>query len=336
MAGKIFGTLGPGAAVFAFTFWTLCTPVWAAELHHYVFFNLDRERIHEPSFLDTKAFDGAQIKYTWKQLEPEQDKYDFAMMQSDLDFLKTHGKRLFVQLQDVTFDPKTNCVPQYLTTEATYHGGVAREYTDTSNTAQGCVARRWDPAVQERYAKLLNALGQQFDGKIEGINLPETAIEFGESGKKFPPGFTPAVFKDAVITNMKALKKAFPTSVCIQYANFMPGEWLPYNDKSYLQSVYRCAQENHVGVGGPDLLPGKKGQMNNGYKFIHEIRDAVPVGIAVQDGNYSHINPATKKRITIPQLNDFAKTYLGANYIFWCQEEPFYSRDLIPYERHSR
>ena len=165
----IFGIFGPGVAAFATTFLISCTPAWAAELHHYVFFNLDRERIHEPSFLETKAFDGAQIKYTWKQLEPEQDKYDFAMIQSDLDFLKTHGKRLFIQLQDVTFDPKTNCVPQYLTREAKYHGGVAQEYTDTSNTAQGCVARRWDAAVQERYAKLLSTLGQQFDGKIEGL-----------------------------------------------------------------------------------------------------------------------------------------------------------------------
>jgi hypothetical protein len=119
-------------------FFLACSCAWAAELHHYVFFNLDRERICEPSFLKTKAFDGAQIKYTWKQLEPEKDKYDFAMIQSDLDYLNTHGKRLFIQLQDVTFNPKTNCVPRYLTEDAQYHGGVAVEYGDTDKTAQGC------------------------------------------------------------------------------------------------------------------------------------------------------------------------------------------------------
>ena len=36
------------------------------------------------------------------------------------------------------------------------------------------MARRWDPPVQERFHKLLLALGKEFDGKVEGINLPET------------------------------------------------------------------------------------------------------------------------------------------------------------------
>jgi len=60
------------------------------------------------------------------------------------------------------------------------------------------------------------------------------------------------------------------------------------------------------------------------------VRTTVPVGIAAQEGNYSYINPATKKRITIAEMIDFAQKYLGAKYIFWCTEEPFYTRDLIP------
>ena len=60
------------------------------------------------------------------------------------------------------------------------------------------------------------------DGKIEGVNLPETAVDFGESGRLFPKGFTPKGYRDAVVSNMAALKRAFPRSVTIQYANFMP------------------------------------------------------------------------------------------------------------------
>jgi hypothetical protein len=41
-----------------------------------------------------------------------------------------------------------------------------------------------------------------------------------------------------IITNMKALKQAFPKSVAMQYANFMPGEWRPTEDKGYLRAVY--------------------------------------------------------------------------------------------------
>ena len=66
-----------------------------------------------------------------------------------------------------------------------YRGGVAIQYlTDDDDKVirqDGYVARRWDPNVADRYYKFLGELGMQFDGLIEGINLPETAVGFGES-----------------------------------------------------------------------------------------------------------------------------------------------------------
>jgi hypothetical protein len=149
--------------------------------------------------------------------------------------------------------------------------------------------------VRERFHKLLFALGKEFDGKIEGINLPETSVMFGESGKLFPKGYGFEIYRDAVIDNMKALKRAFPKSVAMQYANFMPGEWLPKRDKSYLRSVYKEAGELKLAVGGPDLLPYKPGQMNHSYLLIKESAGIVPTGIAVQDGNYEYTNPKTRQ-----------------------------------------
>lgn len=67
------------------------------------------------------------------------------------------------------------------------------------------MARRWNPAVQERFHRLLFALGHEFDGKVEGVNLPETAVGFGESGRWFPRGFTPEIYRDAIMTNMTIL-----------------------------------------------------------------------------------------------------------------------------------
>ena len=49
-------------------------------VHHYVFFAHERERIAEKSFLDTPAFEGAQLKYTWRELEPEKDDYDLSLI----------------------------------------------------------------------------------------------------------------------------------------------------------------------------------------------------------------------------------------------------------------
>jgi hypothetical protein len=308
----------------------------AEEIHHYVFFDRDRERILESSFLETSVFEGTQLKYSWRELETEKDSYNLTIIRNDLNILTSKGKKLFIQLQDVSFDTSIINVPQYLLNDEIYHGGADLQYSyhgdDEQNAVpEGWVARRWDPAVRERFHKLMDTLGKEFDGKIEGINLAETSVSFGESGRLFPKGFTFETYKDAIIANMKALKKAFQKSVTIQYANFMPGEWLPWTDRSYLLQVYQIAVELGVGVGGPDLLPYKKGQMNNSYGFIKDTDGKVPAGVAVQWGNYEHVNPKTGKRITISEIYEFGRDYLKLEYIFWCTQEPYYSGKGFPF-----
>ena len=307
----------------------------AKPVHHYVFFNMDRERITEESFLATKAFEGAQLKYTWRELEPQKDVYDFSAISKDLAFLTSKGKKLFIQLQDVTFNARRVFVPEYLRTDE-YNGGVAPQYEIANNdeehaTIAGWVAKRWEPKVQDRFHKLLAALGKEFDGKIEGITLAETSVVFGQTGRLVPKGFTSEIYRDAIITNMKALKRAFPKSVVMQYANFMPGEWLPDDDKSYLRSVYKAARELKVGVGGPDLLPFRRGQLNHSYPLIKESAGLVRTGIAVQEGNYAEKNPANGRRLSIAELLEFATNTLKVDYVFWCTEEPYYSGEVIPF-----
>ncbi len=301
------------------------------EVHHYVFFSQERQGIHDPAFLTTKAFEGAQLTYTWRELEPTPDVYDFSALRADLAFLTAHQKRLFIQLQDVTFYPQYKCVPRYLLNDPRFRGGVARQYSDDGKEAQGWVARRWDPAVRERFQKLMRALGEEFDGKLEGINLDESAVNIPLSGSHCPPGFTASGYRDGLVDDMAALKRAFPTSVTMQFANFMPGD----DDNRYLRSVYEHARQLKVGVGGPDMIPYRPYQMSHSYPLIRAAHGRVPTGIAVQDGDYNPINPKTGKPTTIPELLDFGRNYLKVNYIFWCTQEPFYSKDLIPYLNHQ-
>ena len=315
--------------------------VTAKPIHHYVYFGMDREKISTTkSFLETRAFEGAQVAYFWRQLEPAKDEYDFSLIREDLALLARHGKKLWVQLQDVSFNERRNPVPKYLMQDPQYHGGANRQYEnkddDEQATGAGWAARRWDPAVQERFHKLLFALAKEFDGRITGINFAESSLGFGVSGRLYPEGFTPPIYRDALVTNLRALKRAFSKSIALQYANFMPGEWRPTEDKGYLRAVYDAAREAKVGVGGPDLLPGKPAQMGSSYSLIRELAGKVPVGIAVQDGNYEHVYPETGKRVTVKELIEFASDYLKADYIFWCTEEPYYSNDLVPFMRTIR
>jgi len=59
----------------------------AKPVHHYVYFGMDREKLKDATaFLETKSFEGAQIAYSWRQLEPGKDEYDFSLIREDLAF----------------------------------------------------------------------------------------------------------------------------------------------------------------------------------------------------------------------------------------------------------
>src|ERR1700704_2001033 len=95
--------------------WLCCAGAVAKPLHHYVFFGMDREKIKDTkSFLETEAFEGAQVAYSWNQLEQGKDNYEFSMIREDLAFLTAHGKKLWIQIQDVTFSDRWIPVPRYL------------------------------------------------------------------------------------------------------------------------------------------------------------------------------------------------------------------------------
>jgi hypothetical protein len=142
---------------------------------------------------------------------------------------------------------------------------------------------------------------------------------------------------------MRALKKAFPQSTKFQYANFMAGEWLPWEDKGYLRSIYQYGEEIGVGLAAPDLMPRRKGQLNHALTLMHEGTFTVPLGIAVQDGNYTGMTGADFENDTIPEselkkkhenivpmLHAFAKDFLKVRYMFWVNQEPYFEEDVLP------
>ena len=123
--------------------WLGSVGVHAKPIHHYVFFGMDREKIKDAkSFLETPAFDGAQVAYSWRQLEQGKDNYDFGMIREDLAFLEAHGKKLWIQIQDVMFSPQWKPVPEYLLRDPQYHGGVDHQYRAMKHT-QSRSAAAW-------------------------------------------------------------------------------------------------------------------------------------------------------------------------------------------------
>jgi hypothetical protein len=324
--------------IFVAAFVLVCgSPAVAQTTRHYIFFEFDRHRIQEIGFLEHPNIEGAQLKYSWRELEPGPGEYDFSSIQADLEFLKAHGKRLFVQLQEVSFVDTIVNVPDYLVEDPAFGGGADRTYYSKTDDGEnlvheGWLARRWDPAVRERLGLLLDALGREFDGRIEGLNFAESSIGFG-APRMVPADFTPAVYRDAILEIMTRAGTAFDESAVIEYANFMPGESLPEDDRGYLRSVYTHAESIGVGVGGPDLLPYRWYQQQHSLPLIRDRPDGVVAGVAVQFGNYEFQHRRTGHRITVPELHAYARDELHLDYLFWSTEEPFYTRDVLPYLR---
>lgn len=313
-------------------------PIEKDSIKHLVYFAKDRELIANHPMLFHSMFLGAQIMYSWRELEPEKGKYDFSMLKHDYMYLKKYHKKLFIQLQDATFNPQRKAVPDYLLS-ADYDGGAVLQYNDEEKP-EGWVAKRWNKKVRERFELLLRALGKAWDGKIEGINLQETAI--GVSAKT-DTSFSEEGYVQGLKENMLALKKSFPVSTKMIYANFMPGEWLPGNDKGYLRSIYQYGEAIGVGLGGPDLMVTRKGQLNHTLAMMHESHYTVPLGIAVQDGNYigetGNTSEESKKAShsnIVPLLHAFAKDFLHINYMFWANQEPYFQTDVLPCFSHDK
>ncbi|MCY7421347.1 MAG: hypothetical protein LH478_06335 [Chitinophagaceae bacterium] len=307
-------------------------PVLKDSIKHFVYFARDRQSLIDHPLLLHPMLKGSQIMYSWREFEPKKGQYDFSILKQDYRYLKKYGKKIFIQLQDVTFNPKYKAIPDYLFSSE-YDGGVVLQYDDEGKPA-GWVAKRWNRKVRERFALLLQALGKKFDGKIEGINLQETAIGVNP---KTDSSFSEQGYVNGLKENMLALKKSFPLSTTMLFANFMPGEWLPGSNKGYLRSIYQYGEEIGVGLGGPDLMVTRKGQLNHALALMHERHFTVPIGIAVQDGNYigktgDEDDDKEKKshKNIVPLLHSFAKDFLRVSYMFWADQESYFKEDVFP------
>ena len=58
-------------------------PIAKDNIKNFVYFARDREAIHNHPFLNNSRFEGAQIMYSWRQLEPTKDRYDFSIIFDD-------------------------------------------------------------------------------------------------------------------------------------------------------------------------------------------------------------------------------------------------------------
>jgi len=300
-------------------------PARAAEPVNFLFLDADDMSDHR-DLLARPDIAGGQIIYSWRQLEPAKDRYDFSKLEQDLAVARRLHKKLWVSISDHTFSLKWKGMPDYLARDPDYQGGITFQYSYPGTEAgsnkppNGEVAMQWIPAVRARYQKLLRAIAARFDGRIYGVDLGETAMDAHlKDGEK---GFTCDGYFDAEMENIAAARAAFHKTAVAMFANFWPCNW---NDKNgYMARTFAYAAAHDIGIGGPDIYPFSPGLMKNSYRFLNDYRGKLKlVAMSVQEPDLDFIDPKTGKPFTKADFAGFAHDYLGADIIFWAYISPW-------------
>ncbi len=276
--------------------------------------------------VERKDIAGVQIVYSWKSLEPTQGQYDFSRIDADLAFLEKRGKHLFVQLQDRFFQIDARHLPRYLLEDPQYGGGLAPQRDNPGEgkpEGHGWVAMQWNPALRARFQALLTALARHVDGRVYGINLPETAADIDQ--EKDRTGFNCDLYFAAELANIRHARQVFRKSHVVQYVNFWPCGW---NDENgYFTRFFEIAARERIGAGGPDIVPNRPGQMKNSYPFLNRYKGKLSlVAMAVQEPTLTYTNPETQKPYTREEFVTFARDYLGVDVIFWSLSSPWLAK----------
>lgn len=299
---------------------------------HYVYIpeGLKKKNLEEFIAGLDEVFKGVQIKFRWRELEEDENHYNFNKIEKLLKIVKKYNKKLFLQIQERSYREGEIPIPDYLYKEPQYQGGVAlfkASYQLKKGKQVGSVAKIWNKNILERFNKLIKALGNRFDGEpaFEGINFPETALPIN---RKQTPDFSAQNYLEALKLRLNVAKNAFKKSVVIQYTNYM--------EKNNLEELIQHCYETGVGIGSPDLVPDngrhKKKARIPAYDYYPAYANKMPLGVAVQLENFTR-----KKGIfTLDDFWNMGVITLKLNYIFWAAVEGkkythSFSKDIATY-----
>ena len=154
---------------------------------------------------------GVQIVYSWKSLETAKDQYDFARIEADLALPRERCTgSCSCRCRTGSSRSGIATCPPICSRSRVYGGGLAPQADNPGEDkpeGHGWVAMQWNPAVRERFQTVAAALAQQFDGRVCGVNLPETAVDIDADDDK--TGFTCDRYFAAELENIAFARKVF-------------------------------------------------------------------------------------------------------------------------------
>ena len=262
-------------------------------------------------------FKGGKRIYRWRDIEPVKGQYDFTIIEEDLNYLKSIGKQLWIQIFYTQFSGNgTPHVPSYMWNDPSYGCGPDYYGAYKRNTSGGgWIPCWWNKNVSDRLVALFTALGNRFNSEpnVEGITAGETAIN--TAAAKLVPTYNVQAVIDTYKAKALAAKKAFPNKIVFQYINFAPFDLAPFAE---------WLAQNKIGIGGPDVRLSSPFLLETVYPLYIKYHDQVVTGQDIQWGNYDEINKFLGRPNTPEELLLGAIEKTNPSYIFVHKRDPYF------------
>lgn len=272
----------------------------------------------------TPALRGLQVRYTWRELEPQEGVYNFSSITQQLAELAEQNKRLIIlfELRSFSADTKQIPIPDYVKSEK-YEEGAYPFNSYGKSVVRGYGIKLWNQAVIDRLTLLIRALGEQFNSHpyFEGIGFTESAM--GQS-KELTNDRVDQFYKNLLRINKEA-RQYFPNTMTYQFMNY---------PRRILGPFIATLKETGTALGGPDIFledPGLHDRKNpkGVYHYYPELSGIVPLTPSIQHQNYQATRGDWKGHAPeISELMAFARDTLKANYLFWTRDPKYFPRVL--------
>jgi hypothetical protein len=213
--------------------------------------------------LSTPGVKGAWMRFHWRTLETGDGRYNWSIIDDNMEVARRYGLKFIVAISDRSFDG-SNVLPAYFPSQYvlwTSGGGKT-----------GVVSKRWDPWVYNRLIRLHKAIANRYAANpaFGGIATSETAMG------SFNSDYTVAKYRTALTQVITQTQAALKSGKLFLYMNFIKGGDNMDMNKDTRVSVLRDVPHGALAVGGPDITPDLVGMPGSASSYRVHVRKKMP------------------------------------------------------------
>lgn len=218
--------------------------------------------------LESPGVTGVWMGFPWRSVEVADGKYDWSVIDANMDVLADYGLKLIVKISDRSFNG-TDVMPEYFPDQYVL--------STTGGGHQGYTSKRWDPYVYNRLIRLYRAIAERYASHraFGGIATTESATGQFEGGDS-AVGYTIDKYVTALDEIVTRTQPYLTRGRLFLYLNFLwRGDRSDMNDDARVRLVQSVPHQNLV-IGGPDITPDVRGMPRSVTAYRLHVRRNLP------------------------------------------------------------